>query len=133
MEGSFMVASNQIGRHRLFIYLCFSILGNDLSMMDCICFCFFFFPESIHLIMAFEVVHNLPTMLFSITVSSLHEVATNSRNEKHAGWPWGSQLNFWRGFIMGWCSACGMDLLFWVELVLLHEFVPSKECVFCVQ
>lgn len=33
---------------------------------------------------------------------------------------------------MGWCSA-------WYGLVILgracalHEFVPSKECVFCVQ
>ena len=58
----FMVASNQIGRHRLYIFV-FLILGNDLSMMDGICFCFFSL-KSIHLIMAFEVVHNLPTMLF---------------------------------------------------------------------
>lgn len=59
----FMVASNQIGRHRLYIFV-FLILGNDLSMMELYLFLLFFSLKSIHLIMAFEVVHSLQTMLF---------------------------------------------------------------------
>ena len=60
----FMIASNQIGRHRLYIFV-FLIVGNDLSMMELFLFLVFFFSlKSIHLIMAFEVVHSLQTMLF---------------------------------------------------------------------
>ena len=60
----FMIASNQIGRHRLYIFV-FLIVGNDLSMMELYLFLGFFFSlKSIHLIMAFEVVHSLQTTLF---------------------------------------------------------------------